>query len=130
LEKNQFQIISFYGVIKMEDQQVIQAILDGTASSETISAFHRKDKIDILTGKKPGTYNRFSDRYLNTQKNMDQNSLSTEEFMLKYSPFHNPELRMTLEEIKEMDYEDVALYKEKEAKRKSELFAKHNKIAC
>jgi hypothetical protein len=114
----------------MEDQDVIDAIFAGTATSEMISAYHKKDKIDILTGKKPGTYICLSDSYYNTQKYIDNTNLTSKEFELKYSPFHHPEFRMTIEEIKQMDAENVALYKEKEAKRKSELFAKHNKIAC
>ncbi len=83
-------------------------------------------KIDVLTGKIPGTYLFHN----NPQQMLDKKNLSSQDYQHKYSPFYNPELRMTLDEIKQMDAQDLAIFKANESKRKANNSAKPNKIAC
>jgi hypothetical protein len=91
---------------------------------------HLQNKIDILTGELPGTYTTLKDKLTNSQKFQDHATMSSQEFQRKYSPFYHPELRMTIEEIKQMDAENLALFKENEAKRKAANLAKRSQVAC
>jgi hypothetical protein len=93
--------------------------------------FHRKKtmnkyqdiEVKILTGEIQGFILTQKEQREKSQKYHDQKFLSREAFLQKYSPFFNPHLRMTLEQIEDFRKEnlDYALRSRKSRNLKTNL---------